>query len=254
MWSPEQYSRGKYFQTQLNETFRKNFGIEPHGAVLDIGCGDGEYSSALANRMKHGYILGVDSSAEMISHANQHWGRENLFFEVHRIEEFQSLIAFDFILSFWCLQWTNIEVSFPAIFHSLKNGGRVYAVFSSFTDNSVIQVWRDLAKQAHFKEITEPYLSADNQQGNIFFRVINSLNQLPFKQVKLNLITCRVAFPTIDYFKNLLLTMPCMKKFPPEILSEVINLMSLTFQTICQRRYGDKLYYETRPIFLEAIK
>jgi hypothetical protein len=64
----------------------------------------------------------------------------------------------------------------------------------------------------------------------------------------------RVALPTVDYFKHLLLTMPFMKTFPEDISDDLIKEMSLIFQTICQNKHRGTLYYESRPIFLEAVK
>ena len=254
IWDPEQYVRGNYFQNEVNEAFRTRFNVEPFGNILDVGCGDGQYSCLLADKIKQGQILGIDSSTDMINHANQYWARKNLSFEVHRIEEFQPSIAFDFALSFWCLHWTHIDVSFPAIFHALKRGGRLYAVFSSFSDNSILQTWHALAKQNRYRSLTDKYINASNQDGPYFYRVMNIIHRLPFKQVKLNLQTTHIYFPTIDYFKSLLLTMPFMKTFPPEIIDDLIEDMLEAFQLICQRKYAGKMYYETRPVFLEAIK
>ncbi|MCL9683880.1 methyltransferase domain-containing protein [Legionella maioricensis] len=253
-WDPEQYVLGNYFQSEINDAFRKRFKVKPRGTVLDIGCGDGQYTSMLANTVKHGQILGIDSSEEMIRYANLHWARKNLSFEVHNIEEFECAPIFDFILSFWCLHWTRIEESFPNIFHALKEGGRVYAVFSSFSDNSILQVWHELAKQNRYKDLTDRFINPNYQHTKYFYRVLTVLNQLPFKQVKLNLKTVTVNFPNINYFKNLLLTMPFMNTFPAESIEGLLEEMLQAFQTICQRKYGGRLYYETRPIFLEAIK
>lgn len=251
VWTPEHYVNGNYFQHEVNKAFRKNFSVEPFGTILDIGCGDGQYSNLLAKTMKHAHFLGIDNSEDMIRHANQHWKRKNLSFEVHNIEEFHSTTAFDFALSFWCLHWTDIELSLPAVFNALKAGGRMYAVFSSSSDNSIMQTWRILAKQNRYTDLTAKYFKANK---TYIHQVINILHNLPFKQIKLNVKTVNVYFPTIDCFKNLLLTMPFMKSFPEEIIEDFIEDMLLTFQTICQRKYEGKLYYETRPIFVEALK
>lgn len=254
VWDPEQYIHGNYFQNKVSETFRKSFSVQPFGSILDIGCGDGQYSNSLAKELKNGQILGIDDSEEMIKYANQHWACKNLFFEVHSIEEFHPAQAFDFALSFWCLHWTNIDKSFPNIFHALKNGGQLYAVFSSFSNNSVLQIWHELAKQGPYQDLAKEYINLNKQYTDFFYRVTNTLNKLPFKQVKLNLKTARVSLPHIDYFKNFLLTMPFMKTFSSEIDKELIEAMLSAFQNMCQRKYGSELYYETRPIFLEAIK
>ncbi len=251
-WDPERYVHGNYIQNKINEAFCKRLNFRLFGNILDIGSGDGLFTKLLADNLKSGQILGIDSSEPMVKHARQHWARKNLSFEVQRIEELKHTQPFDFILSFWCLHWTPIELSFPNIYQALKPGGKMYAVFSSFSDNSILQTWRELAKQNRYRDLTDKYISSTNEQ--YFLRVVNILSHLPFKQVKLNLETASVPLPTLDHFKNLLLTMPFMHTFPAEILNDLIRDMQEALQVICQRKYAGKLYYETRPIFLEAVK
>ena len=249
-WTPAKYTQGNYFQIETNERFRKSLDVQPFGNILDVGCGDGQYTRLLAEQTKKGQILGIDHSAEMIKHANRHWASKNLSFEVHPIERFQSHTQFDFVLSFWCLHWTNINLSLPAIYNALKNGGRIYALFSSCSNNSITQLCSELAKKNHHKMATEKYINLNQKHSNYFYRVLNALSLLPFKQVKLKLETTHVYFPDISYFKNLLLTMPFLKKFSTMLIEDLVE----EFQNRCQREYDGKLYYETRPIYLEAIK
>lgn len=253
-WNPEQYIHGNYFQNEVNETFRKTFKIQPFGNILDIGSGDGQYTHLLAHQIKHGSILGIDSSKEMVQYANQHWACNNLSFAVDNIETFQIPIKYDFILSFWCLHWTNINASFTNIFQALKPSARLYAVFSSFSENSILQTWHQLAKKNRYRELVSKYINQDSQNKNYVVRVINSLSQLPFRHVKLTIKTLNIHFPNIEYFRSLLLTMPFMKSFPTDSIDALTEDMLIEFQSICQRQHGGKLYYQTRPIFLEAIK
>lgn len=253
-WNPENYTKGNYFQNETSEAFRKNFPVQPFGRILDVGCGDGQYTRFLADHVKNGHVIGIDSSAEMIKHANQYWANKSLSFELHNIEEYQPTDSFDFILSFWCLHWTDISLSFPNMFHSLAEGGRIYALFSSFSSNSIYQTCYELARQQRYDFLTERYINSSNEYQYYFYRVLNTLLQLPFKQLKLNLKTTHVYFPDISYFKNLLLTMPFIKTFPPDDVNDIIEDLLEVFQEHCHRKYGGKLYYETRPIYLEAIK
>jgi trans-aconitate methyltransferase len=251
VWEPDKYLRGNYFQKEINEAFRKSLRTKFYGNILDIGCGDGSYTHFLAEKVKHSHILGIDSSEEMIRHANQHWTCRDLSFEVHKIEDFVKPLAFDFIFSFWCLHWTNINLSFPGIFQSLKEGGKVYAVFSSFSNHSILQAWKELEKEERYSFLRK---GEEDLSSQFFYQVVNVLSQLPFRQVRLTIKTIKIYFPALDYFKNLVMTMPFMKRIPADRAEEFIEDMTKAFHQICQRRYGDKLYYETRPIYLEAMK
>ncbi|CAM2802774.1 class I SAM-dependent methyltransferase [Legionella worsleiensis] len=253
-WNPEHYTKGNYFQNETSEAFRKSLPVQPFGAILDVGCGDGQYSRFLADQLRYGHITGIDSSAEMIRHANRHWANTKLSFEVHNIEHYQPKDQFDFILSFWCLHWTNINLSLPNMFHGLTEGGRLYALFSSFSSNSIYKSCYELAKQHRYPFLTERYLNSSNEYQFYFYRVLNILLQLPFKQLKLDLKTTYVFFPDMSYFKNLILTMPFIKTFPQDEVDSIVDDLLDVFQGYCDRHYGGKLYYETRPIYLEAVK
>lgn len=253
-WEPQQYVLGNYFQTQVNELFCKSFSREPAGDILDVGCGDGYYSNRLATIYKKSRILGIDSSPEMIKHANQLWARANLSFEVHRIEDFHQQSAFDFVLSFWCLHWTSIDESLLNIFQALKKEGILYAVFSSFSDNSIFQIWQELARQGRHTQLAEEYVETLDSYTNYFYYVLNILARIPFKHMKLDLKTVRIFLPTIDYLQHLILTLPFIQQIPEGVRDELIMDMLGAFMQICQRKYAGKLYYETRPIFLHAVK
>jgi trans-aconitate methyltransferase len=253
-WEPKEYVHGNYFQKEVSEAFYKNLNFMPSGSILDIGSGDGEYSHIWADRIHYGKILGIDSSPNMVKHANQRWARDNLSFEVHNIEEFQPAGAFDTVMSFWCLHWTDVNRSLPNIFEALKPHGRAYAVFSSGSGNSVVETLHVLAEQDHYKLLAERYINAHHQAQNYYYEVATILNQLPFSMLKLKVETTKVLLPNMDYFKNLLLALPFIKQYTEEISPALVEDMVEAFYSLCQRKYGGKLYYETRPIYLEAEK
>lgn len=254
IWDPEQYALGNYFQTQINEKFRSTFSVRPFGDILDVGCGDGQYTNFLAKIYKNSRILAIDNSAEMIAHAKDYWTSKNLSFEVQRIEKYHQSYMFDFVLSFWCLQWTKIEVAFANIFQALKIEGRFYATFSSFSESSILQIWYELAKRGLHSEVANDNIQRLLPYESYFYRVLNTVHRIPFRHVKMDLKTYRVALPNINYMKNLILILPAIKKIPEAQQGQLIADMLDAFEHICQHKYGGKLYYETRPIFIEAVK
>jgi trans-aconitate methyltransferase len=252
-WVPEDYVQGNFFQNQLNEEFRKSMSVMPFGKILDVGCGDGQYTHQWAEQTQ-GDILGIDNSKEMIRYANLNWPRSNLAFEVQNIEQYQSRARFDFILSFWCLHWTNLQLSLPNIYHVLKPKGQVYAVFSSCSENTILHILHELAKQGAYKTISERYLKSIKSTQSYILELVSTLNRLSFKKVHVKIESTRVLFPGIEYFKSLLLALPFIKNCAAEISAGLVNDMALMFQNRCEHNYGGTLYYETRPIYLEAIK
>jgi trans-aconitate 2-methyltransferase len=111
-WDPVQYSR------YANERSRPFFDLTGQVAaadptsVVDLGCGPGELTAALAQRWPNARIRGLDSSAEMIAQANSadpisHPVSDptpNLMFELASAEDFHA-DATDVLVSNATLQW-----------------------------------------------------------------------------------------------------------------------------------------------------
>lgn len=97
--------------------------------VLDIGCGDGNLTAAIAARTPRGNVLGIDVSSNMITEARKNFGAiKNLSFRWVNAEEFISEDRYDLITSFSALHWiTNIEKLFDHIATMLKPGGQLLA-------------------------------------------------------------------------------------------------------------------------------
>lgn len=255
VWLAKDYLKANYFQTELNLAFLRDLPVTPFGNILDIGCGDGYTSHQLASDYPDCHVTAIDNSEDMIAHARHHFSRSNLQFEVEDSESFHSDFLFDCIFSFWCLHWTNIAYSFKTIYQSLKPSGKAFLILSSFTDNSIFQTWDRLSKmddtlavfdQLHFK--------ASTGGKGYFFDVVNEIYKLPFRKVKMFVGTKRIKLPDLNYFRDLILAMPFAKRVPEEELDTVIDQMTIAFYDICKSKYNGELYYETRPIYVEALK
>src|SRR5882757_8349229 len=75
MWDPAQYLR---FSGERSRPFFELTGqirAGSPGLVVDLGCGPGQLTAALASRWPDAEVQGIDSSEEMIASARQ-LGRE----------------------------------------------------------------------------------------------------------------------------------------------------------------------------------
>jgi trans-aconitate 2-methyltransferase len=75
--------------------------------VLDVGCGDGRITAAIAQRLPNGSILGVDPSPRMVQTALRLIDPDDprLRFEVGDVREMTFEDEFDVVVSFNALHW-----------------------------------------------------------------------------------------------------------------------------------------------------
>ena len=84
-WDPKQYLK---FQSERFAPFDDLFAmidVRPGLRVIDLGCGTGELTARLAERLPDSDVLGADASAEMLAQS-QPLARPGLRFEQRTIE------------------------------------------------------------------------------------------------------------------------------------------------------------------------
>jgi len=102
-------------------------GLKPGMRILDVGCGPGVTSSALAEAASpESKVTGIDRSAERIDYARQKYGKENIdFVERNYFDDLSDLGEFDFIWVRFVLEF-HYQESAQLVKHltrSLKKGG-----------------------------------------------------------------------------------------------------------------------------------
>src|SRR6185437_13943105 len=68
-WNPQDYAQHSRSQEAWAHELLDLLDLQPGDVVLDIGCGDGRTTLAIAKRVPEGHVVGVDLSAEMVGHA-----------------------------------------------------------------------------------------------------------------------------------------------------------------------------------------
>ncbi len=70
-WDSEDYALHSSAQTEWALELLGKLYLRGEEAVLDIGCGDGKVTAALAAQVPRGSVLGIDSSPEMVERARR---------------------------------------------------------------------------------------------------------------------------------------------------------------------------------------
>src|SRR5262245_3543449 len=103
-WKPEQYTR---FQNERSQPFFDLMALvepKPSMRVIDLGCGTGELTRLLHDRLQASSTLGIDSSGAMLAKSGA-FADNGLRFEQGDIGDFTADHAFDLIFSNAALHW-----------------------------------------------------------------------------------------------------------------------------------------------------
>ncbi len=121
-WDPEIYARNARFVSDLGAPLVALLAPRPGERILDLGCGDGVLTKALADLGCE--VIGIDSSAAQIEAAR----RLGVDARVMAGEDLPFRDEFDAVFSNAVLHWiTRPDPTIAAVHRALKPGGRFVA-------------------------------------------------------------------------------------------------------------------------------
>jgi trans-aconitate 2-methyltransferase len=107
-WDAAEYVQRSGLQEAMADEVLSLLDLEGQERILDIGCGDGRITAAIAARVPESMVVGVDSSHAMISFASSRFGqsiRPNVRFEIADARNLPFRDEFDLVVSFNALHW-----------------------------------------------------------------------------------------------------------------------------------------------------
>ncbi len=127
-WNPADYARNSQGQERWAKELIALLALKPNETVLDVGCGDGRNTAAIARLVSGGRVVGVDRSPEMVGFAQGHFPSAqfpNLSFSEADASALPFDSEFDVIYSNAALHWVlDHRPVLAGIARSLKAGGR----------------------------------------------------------------------------------------------------------------------------------
>ena len=171
-WNPELYHK---FQSERSAPFYDLLtlvDVRPNLKVVDLGCGTGELTRQLADKLPGSHVTGLDSSPQMLEKAAS-FASPNLVF----VEGDQATLTgeWDLIFSNAALQWSeNHAELIPYLYGKLAPGGQITVQVPSNHNHISHQIYRETASEEMFKFILNgfqryaPVLSIDNY-ARLFF-------------------------------------------------------------------------------------
>ena len=104
-WNADQYAKYSSAQYAWALELIEKLKLQGDETVLDIGCGDGKVTAAIADCLPRGNVVGIDSSVEMINLAKQKYAghtQSRLTFHHIDVRELGDKSRFDVVFSMTC--------------------------------------------------------------------------------------------------------------------------------------------------------
>jgi trans-aconitate methyltransferase len=159
-WGADDYNRQSALQRAMAEEQLSKLTLQGTERILDVGCGDGTITAAIAERVPSGSVLGVDPSRDMVAFASSHFGpprHANLRFEVADVRQLPYRIEFDLVVSFNALHWVPQQgAALDSIRAAMKPGSQALLRFVSDGERKSLE---DVIEEVRNQEKWAPYFS-----------------------------------------------------------------------------------------------
>ena len=148
-WNPAQYHQ---FQNDRFAPFEDLFGLVKVRArmrVVDLGCGTGELTGRLADRLPESVVLGVDSSLEMLRRAREQ-ERASLSFRQDSIQELEG--EWELVFSHAAIHWIDDHPSLiPRLLSLVSRGGQLAVQLPSNHTHPTHTLITEIASEEPFR-------------------------------------------------------------------------------------------------------
>jgi trans-aconitate 2-methyltransferase len=151
-WEPAQYLRYSDERARPFQDLVARVGAERPRLVADLGCGPGTMTRGLVDRWPEAYVVGVDSSPEMIAEAQRLQLPGRLEFTCADLRTWQAPQPVDLLLSNATLQWVPDHIDLlPALVEMLEyDGWLAFQVPGNFEEASHV-ILHELADQPRWQ-------------------------------------------------------------------------------------------------------
>lgn len=229
-WDARAYHTSSSVQEQWAEELILKLALRSDEQVLDIGCGDGKVTAALAGAVPGGRVIDIDCSPDMIRFARERFSPAeypNLAFVEMDARNLNFLQEFDVIFSNAALHWIpNHGPVLAGVNRSLHHGGRMLVQMGGKGNAAqVFEVLYVLMQEERwsrfFADFPFPYsfFTPDDYRG--------FLDSAGLRPVRVELIPKDMAYRTHADFSSWIRTtwLPYLARLPEGLRQEFIDAL-----------------------------
>lgn len=194
-WDPKKYNEFKNERSKPFDDLSSHIVEKPNLKVIDLGCGTGELTKKLSEKLNSSNVLGIDNSAEMLSKAPK---TENLTFrEVTIPEQLNTDEKWDLIFSNAALQWIdNHDELFPKIISKINPGGQLAVQMPQQNENLLNKILFELVQEEPFAS----YLKNWTRPSPVL--TLDQYAKILFENGSKNLVLYEKVYPLISAKKD----------------------------------------------------
>ncbi|RYG46130.1 MAG: methyltransferase domain-containing protein [Chitinophagaceae bacterium] len=158
-WDPDTYNQFK--EIRYRPFYDLVALIDPSDVktVVDLGCGTGEQTSILSQKLSNAHITGIDSSEEMLKESER-FVTQKVRFRKASIQDFlNESSTCDLVFSNAALQWEDSHLQlFPAIISRLKSNGQLAIQMPYQKENILNSILLGLVNEEPFSVFLNEYI------------------------------------------------------------------------------------------------
>jgi trans-aconitate 2-methyltransferase len=256
-WNASGYNRESTLQQTMAQEQLAMLTLTGTERILDVGCGDGKITAAIAERVPSGSVMGVDPSSDMVAFAADHFSTHtNLRFAVADARRLPYRNEFDLAVSFNALHWVPEQGEALASIHAVlkPNGRAMLRLVPDGKRESLEDVIEEIRKQprwsSHFASFNKPYLHLSAEE----YRAL--AEKTGFKVLRLDVLDKAWDFKTREGFVAFgrVTFVEWIKHIPEESWNDFITEVLDRYRTVASETEADANTFKFFQMEVELAK
>lgn len=176
IWWGAQTLAGQRRYDRKTEIFKNICGLDKYAKVLEIGCGDGEFTKRIADLNVK--IIATDVPKKVLNRGKKYLNKSNVYFRIENCEDLSfENESFDVVCGISILHHVNLKKALQEAYRVLKKGGKIF-----FTEPNIFNP--HIFMGLHIPWIRKQMEFSPNETALSRMRMNLVLKEIGFKKIK----------------------------------------------------------------------